>query len=90
MYALKEFPRLTISSMYIFHYDDVFLPFIHITCPVNQTAVTESMTVQYVSMEVIDLFHKSANLWVQMTSVFMGWALFSQVTVCYTAIALCS
>ncbi|XP_071796590.1 bifunctional apoptosis regulator-like [Asterias amurensis] len=33
LYAVKEFPRITIYSMYMFYYEDVFLPFIHITCP---------------------------------------------------------
>ncbi|XP_022101871.1 bifunctional apoptosis regulator-like [Acanthaster planci] len=37
LYVVKEFPRITISSMYIFYYEDVFLPFMHITCPGSQT-----------------------------------------------------
>ncbi|PIK39485.1 putative bifunctional apoptosis regulator [Apostichopus japonicus] len=32
-YTVREFPRLTISGMYMFYYDDIFLPFIQVTCP---------------------------------------------------------
>lgn len=32
-YTVREFPRLTISGMYMFYYEDIFLPFIQVTCP---------------------------------------------------------
>ncbi|XP_066516485.1 bifunctional apoptosis regulator-like isoform X2 [Hoplias malabaricus] len=33
LYALKDSPRLTILYLYLFDYDDTFLPFIHTCCP---------------------------------------------------------
>lgn len=35
LYALKSSPRLTMLYLYLFDYDDVFLPFIHTICPVQ-------------------------------------------------------
>ncbi|XP_044289206.1 bifunctional apoptosis regulator [Varanus komodoensis] len=36
LYALKGSPRLTLLYLYLFDYTDVFLPFIHTICPVQE------------------------------------------------------
>ncbi|XP_062999422.1 bifunctional apoptosis regulator [Elgaria multicarinata webbii] len=36
LYALKSSPRLTLLYLYLFDYTDVFLPFIHTICPVQE------------------------------------------------------
>ncbi|XP_051994020.1 bifunctional apoptosis regulator-like [Xyrauchen texanus] len=33
--GLRDFPRLTLLYMYLFDYDDTFLPFIHTCCPAH-------------------------------------------------------
>uniref|UniRef100_A0A8D0BDI6 Bifunctional apoptosis regulator n=1 Tax=Salvator merianae TaxID=96440 RepID=A0A8D0BDI6_SALMN len=36
LYALKSSPRLSMLYLYLFDYTDVFLPFIHTVCPVQE------------------------------------------------------
>ncbi|XP_070580002.1 bifunctional apoptosis regulator-like [Ptychodera flava] len=32
-YSLKDFPRIAMAYFYVFDYEDLFLPFFHVTCP---------------------------------------------------------
>lgn len=36
LYALKSSPRLALLYLYLFDYTDVFLPFIHTICPLQE------------------------------------------------------
>ena len=33
LYAMREYPRLTLGYLFLSAYADCFLPFIHLTCP---------------------------------------------------------
>ena len=48
-YTVREFPRLTISGMYMFYYEDIFLPFIQVTCPKHRLAEENIHSLLYVS-----------------------------------------
>ncbi|XP_033105064.1 bifunctional apoptosis regulator-like isoform X1 [Anneissia japonica] len=37
VYAMKDYPRVTLAYLYLFEYDDVFLPFLNTTCPQPQS-----------------------------------------------------
>ncbi|XP_048015142.1 bifunctional apoptosis regulator-like [Megalobrama amblycephala] len=39
--SLRRFPRLTLLYLFLFDYDDTFLPFIHTSCPAQTTAATQ-------------------------------------------------
>lgn len=39
--SLHRFPRLTLLYLFLFDYDDTFLPFIHTSCPAQTTAATQ-------------------------------------------------
>ncbi|XP_077979598.1 bifunctional apoptosis regulator-like [Glandiceps talaboti] len=43
-YSLKDFPRIAMAYFYVFDYKDIFLPFLHGTCPVpaNESIPEES------------------------------------------------
>nr|XP_054762929.1 bifunctional apoptosis regulator-like isoform X2 [Lytechinus pictus] len=52
-YTVREFPRLTMTGMYMFYYEDVFLPFIHLVCPARSDVAGEAnIIVQYYSEDI--------------------------------------
>ncbi|XP_071489855.1 bifunctional apoptosis regulator-like [Diadema antillarum] len=52
-YTVREFPRLTMTGMYMFYYEDVFLPFIHMVCPVQSSKLGDTdIIVQYYSEDI--------------------------------------
>ena len=46
LYGLKDYPRTVILYLYMFEYETVFLPFIHIVCPVSEEAPRYDFTHQ--------------------------------------------
>ncbi|XP_050959485.1 bifunctional apoptosis regulator [Labeo rohita] len=40
--SLRNFPRLTLLYLFLFNYEDVFLPFIHTCCPATPDAPTDT------------------------------------------------
>ncbi|XP_059410968.1 bifunctional apoptosis regulator-like isoform X3 [Carassius carassius] len=40
--SLRNFPRLTLLYLFLFDYDDTFLPFIHTSCPATPDAPTDT------------------------------------------------
>jgi len=35
---MKDFPRTTLLYLYMFEYQTMFLPFVHVVCPVSEDA----------------------------------------------------
>ncbi|KAK2909561.1 hypothetical protein Q8A67_005398 [Cirrhinus molitorella] len=40
--SLRNFPRLTLLCLFLFNYEDIFLPFIHTCCPATPDAPTDT------------------------------------------------
>ena len=38
LYGLKDFPRTMFLYLYLFEYETMFVPFIHVVCPLSEAA----------------------------------------------------
>ncbi|WAQ96236.1 BFAR-like protein [Mya arenaria] len=38
LYGMKDYPRSSLLFLYFFHYETMFLPFVHVVCPVSEDA----------------------------------------------------
>uniref|UniRef100_A0A8C1JM40 Bifunctional apoptosis regulator n=1 Tax=Cyprinus carpio TaxID=7962 RepID=A0A8C1JM40_CYPCA len=50
-FGLREFPRLTFLYLYLFDYEDTFLPFIHTCCPAHRTNAMQDIQPENILQE---------------------------------------
>uniref|UniRef100_A0A9J7X2P3 RING-type domain-containing protein n=1 Tax=Cyprinus carpio carpio TaxID=630221 RepID=A0A9J7X2P3_CYPCA len=50
-FGLREFPRLTFLYLYLFDYEDTFLPFIHTCCPAHRTNAMQDIPPENILQE---------------------------------------